>query len=49
MAADADTLRFEPWQSAVDPGFWAELARRKGENRYAEDLYNILRRLRMGC
>ena len=32
MAADADTLRFEPWQSAVDPGFWAELARRKLDN-----------------
>ena len=24
--------RFEPWQSAVDPGFWAELARRKLDN-----------------
>lgn len=22
-------LKFEPWQSAVDPAFWAELARRK--------------------
>ena len=32
MPADADTLRFEPWQSAVDPGFWAELARRKLDN-----------------
>ena len=26
---DEEVLRFEPWQSAVDPGFWAELARRK--------------------
>ena len=25
----AEVLRFEPWQSAVDPGFFAELARRK--------------------
>tara|TARA_B110000977_G_scaffold66340_2_gene90257 strand:+ start:18175 stop:20286 length:2112 start_codon:yes stop_codon:yes gene_type:complete len=24
-----EVLKFEPWQSAVDPGFWAELARRK--------------------
>lgn len=26
---EATTLKFEAWQSAVDPGFWAELARRK--------------------
>ena len=25
------TLKFEPWQSAVDPSFWSELARRKLE------------------
>ena len=25
-------LKFEPWQSAVDPTFWAELARRKLDN-----------------
>jgi ubiquitin-like modifier-activating enzyme ATG7 len=29
MAEGETVLRFEPWQSAVDPGFWAELARRK--------------------
>ena len=28
---EATTLKFEAWQSAVDPGFWAELARRKLE------------------
>ena len=33
MSSDgSDVLRFEPWQSAVDPGFWAELARRKLDN-----------------
>ena len=33
MSSDGfDVLRFEPWQSAVDPGFWAELARRKLDN-----------------
>jgi len=25
----SEVLKFEPWQSAVDPTFWAELARRK--------------------
>ena len=28
-APATEVLRFEPWQSAVDPTFWAELARRK--------------------
>ena len=28
-AVATEVLRFEPWQSAVDPTFWAELARRK--------------------
>ena len=27
-APATEVLRFEPWQSAVDPTFWAELARR---------------------